>query len=230
MLANIFLFLLTPALFIFFKHIQSKLKFALFNPVLLSIVALMTCLGLMQIEYHDYKHIATPYFWLLELAIVALAIPLYKEFVSIKQHIKKILLCNLFGLFVSSSVAVLVAHVLGADNVITASLAPNAVTTPIAISISEYLNGLPSLSAVIVILVGVFGAVFAMPIFKLTGISNWHARGLAIGSACHAIGTARALEENDTMGAYASVSLTLCACFAPFMIPLNYALLSFLLN
>jgi putative effector of murein hydrolase len=198
--------------------------------VLLSMIAIIVYLALTQIDYQDYQRISTPYFWLLELAIVALAIPLYKEFVSIKQHIGKIFLCNVVGLLTSSSIAVVIAHSLGADQVITASLAPNAVTTPIAISISNYLNGLPSLSAVIVILVGVFGAVFTLPFFSLVGITNWQAKGLAIGSACHAIGTARALEENDVMGAYASVSLTLCACMAPFVVPLNYAFLTLFMS
>jgi putative effector of murein hydrolase len=123
----------------------------------------------------------------------------------------------------------LLAYILGANETLIVSLAPNAVTAPIAIAVSEQLNGMGALSAVVVICVGLIGAIFGLPILNLVNIKSEQAQGLALGAACHAIGTARAVEHSEKLGAFASLSLALSAMLTPLLVPIVYTFLKPLL-
>ena len=225
----VFLFLLTPICFFISKHTQTHiLKTTFFNPILVSIVVISIILVWADIPYEHFAKISTPFTWLLELAIVALAIPLYKEARNIKKQTWQFLLSSMLGVFVSSNIAMFCAYLFNMPKVLILSLAPNAVTTPIAIEVSAHIGGIPALSAVIVICVGIFGAVIGLPLLKLFSISNPKAQGIAIGAACHAVGTARAVEVNEQMGAFASVSLILSAILTPLIIPLNVKIMQIL--
>lgn len=227
---SLLLIVLSPLCFFTFKWLQTHyLKHSLCNPILLSIAFINVILVWGEIPYTEFATINTAYFWLLDLAIVALAIPLYKESRTIKQHTWRYILCSATGVLVSSIIAMLVAYLLGANEQLIASLAPNAVTTPIAIEVSNQLNGISALSAVIVICVGIFGAVFGLPLLKLFGVTHIPSQGLALGATCHAVGTARAIEIDERMGAFASVSLVLSAILTPLIIPVIYTLIELVL-
>lgn len=220
------LLLLSPFCFFTFKWLHKHyLNYNICNPVLLSIASISLLLIWGDIPYSDFATINAPYFWLLDLAIVALAIPLYKESRTIKQNTWRYIICSATGVVTSALIAMLVAYCLGASEQLIASLAPNAVTTPIAIEVSEQLNGISALSAVVVICVGIFGAVFGLPLLKLFGVNQTASQGIALGAACHALGTARAIEIDERMGAFASISLVLSAILTPIIIPVVYTLL-----
>ena len=221
------LLLLCPVCFFLFKWLQTHyLKHTLFNPILLSIALISFLLIWSNIEYEQFAKANLAFFALLDLAIVALAIPLYKESRNIKKDTWRYLLCSLTGVLVSSLCAMFVAFLLGADSSLIASLAPNAVTTPIAIEVSEQIEGISALSAIVVVCVGIFGAVFGLPILELFKVTDSRSQGLALGAASHAVGTARAIEVDESMGAFASVSLVLSAIFTPIFLPVIYTFLA----
>ncbi len=217
-------FLLTPLLFFVFKQIQKVLNVTFANPILLSILVIAVGLYMGGGSYIQYQAANVPFTSLLELAIVALAIPLYNEFETIKKDFLNVLLCVCTGVITSSTVAITVAYLLGASDQLIATVAPNAVTTPIAITVATNLGGIAPLSAVIVICVGIVGAIIAIPLLTLFKSFNSASSGLAIGVACHAIGTARALEYNAAMGAYASTSLILSTVLTPLLLPAIFSI------
>jgi predicted murein hydrolase (TIGR00659 family) len=226
----IWLFLLTVICFFSFKWLQYHcVRHSLVNPILLSIITIAIILTKSDINYAAYAKANQLLFVLLDLAVVSLAIPLYKVLNTIRQDFYKYLLCSCFGVVCSSLCAMLLAYILGANETLIVSLAPNAVTAPIAIAVSEQLNGMGALSAVVVICVGLIGAIFGLPILNLVNIKSEQAQGLALGAACHAIGTARAVEHSEKLGAFASLSLALSAMLTPLLVPIVYTFLKPLL-
>jgi putative effector of murein hydrolase len=105
------------------------------------------------------------------------------------------------------------------------ALASKSVTAPVAMGISEQLGGLPSLTAVLVILTGIVGAMIGPMILNLIGVENWAARGLAIGTASHGIGTARALQVNEVAGAFSGIAMGLNALATAILLPLIWQFL-----
>jgi len=221
---------ITIVLFFIFKEIQSKTAWLILNPILLTMLLIMLILISSESSYENYAKSNLPLTLLLEPAIVALAIPLYKEFIYIKSQLKNIIISCTLGVFSSTGTALFIAYMLGADNQITASVAPNAVTSPIAMTLADSLGGIAALAAAIVILIGVLGAIFAHPLLKLIGVSDKAAQGLAMGAACHALGTARAVELDSKIGAFASVSLIVSAVLTSIILPILYPLFMNVLN
>jgi putative effector of murein hydrolase len=147
---------------------------------------------------------------LLGPATVALAIPLYANFAQIRRAAVAVIAGVLAGAITASASAVMIARALGGSSVTQISIAPKSVTTPIAIGISQQIGGAVELTAVLVILTGICGAILSTVILDCVGIQCWRARGLATGIAAHGIGTARILAMNETGGAFASVGMGLC--------------------
>lgn len=216
---------LTIGCYFFCKTVQQRLGLIWFNPILMTIILLISLLYQLKLPYSEYNRSTLILTWLLEPAIVALALPLYKEFVAVKNNIQPIAIASLIALLCSMLCSVLIATALNLSFEIQASLATNAVTTPIAISVSQSIEGIPALAAVIVILVGVFGALCAEPFLRLVGVNNAQAQGFAMGAACHAIGTARALELHPSMGGFASIAMALSAINTAIFVPVLYPLL-----
>lgn len=113
---------------------------------------------------------------------------------------------------------------LGASRETLISLAPKSVTAPVAMGITERLGGLPSLTAVLVIVTGILGAMLGPPLLNLLGITSWAARGLAIGTASHGIGTARALQVNEIARAFSGLAMGLNALATAILLPQLYRL------
>ena len=122
--------------------------------------------------------------------------------------------------------AIAIAWLLGARPVSIVSLAPKSVTAPVAMGISEQLGGLPSLTAVLVILTGITGAMLGPVVLNLLRVRDWSARGMAIGTASHGIGTARALQVNELAGAFSGLAMGLNALATAILLPLLWALLT----
>ena len=194
----------------------------LLNPVFLSIVAIVTILVATGTDYATYFDGAQFVHFLLGPATVALAIPLYRQFDRVRRSAAAILTSLVAGSLTAASTAIAIAWALGASRETLVSLAPKSVTAAVAMGISEQLGGLPSLTAVLVIATGILGAMLGPPLLTLMRIRSWPARGFAIGTASHGIGTARALQVNEVAGAFAGLAMGLNALATAILLPLLF--------
>jgi len=195
------------------------------NPVLLAVLAIVAILVATGTTYSRYFEGAQFVHFLLGPATVALAIPLYRQFERVRRSAFAILVSLLMGSMTAALSAVLLVRLFGGGRDTMISMAPKSVTAPVAMGISEQLGGLPSLTAVLVILTGILGAMLGPPLLNLLGIRDWAARGLAIGTASHGIGTARALQVNEVAGAFAGLAMGLNALATAVLLPLLWRLL-----
>ncbi|HEY0212605.1 MAG TPA: LrgB family protein [Paenirhodobacter sp.] len=192
----------------------------LVNSVVIAVALLAGLLMLTGTSYQTYFNGAQFVHFMLGPATVCLAIPLQANMLAIRKALVPIIV----ALFVGSLTAILsalgIAWMLGADHVLLATLAPKSATAPVAIGIAENLGGQATLTAVLVILTGLVGALFVTPMLNVLGITDWRARGFATGVAAHGIGTARAFQINDTAGVFASMGMGLNAILTAFLAPL----------
>ena len=193
------------------------------NPVLISVVVLVALLTATGTPYPTYFDGAQFVHFLLGPATVALAIPLYAQFDRLKRMAMPLLVALLAGSVTAALSAVLIGKVLGASDATLFSLAPKSVTTPIAMGIAERLGGLPSLTAVLVILTGILGAVGAQGLYAFMKCRDPAVQGFALGVASHGIGTARAFQISEQTGAFAALAMglngLLTALLLPWLIP-----------
>jgi predicted murein hydrolase (TIGR00659 family) len=190
------------------------------NPVLVSIILIVSGLEICHISYDTYLKGGGLIRFLLGPATVALALPIYGNAARIRGAAPGILAGVAVGATVASASAVGIAWALGAPADLLRSIAPKSVTTPIAIGISEQINGHPSLTAVLVITSGIIGAMLSGRLYDWIGIRDWEVRGLATGIASHGIGTAQMLSVNETAGAFSGLAIGLTGLFTAVLLPL----------
>ncbi len=216
---EIFLVTFTIIIYIATQKLHQKLKLIILNPVLLSIIAIIAVLKFLNINYNQYQaNTQIISFWL-NPSIVALAIPLYIQSKRIKQNWKQILLATLSGAVIGILSVVVIAKLLGASKELIYTLSPKSVSTPIAISISESIGGIPSLTAAIVVVTGIFGAVLGEHIIKLIKIKHPNAIGLAMGTASHALGTAKIASKGEEYGSYSAIGLAINGILTSILTP-----------
>ena len=190
------------------------------NPVLMSVLLIAPVLWWTQTDYKTYFEGAQFIHFLLGPATVALALPLWDNRDTIRTSVAPILLALIVGSLVAAGSAILLARAFGLPMEILLSLAPKSTTAPVALGISEALGGIPALTAVLVILTGIIGAVTVTPLMNMLRITDWRARGFAVGVAAHGIGTARAFQVNPVAGAYAGIAMALNALLTSLIVPL----------
>lgn len=200
-------------------------RLALLNPVLLSIVALVLLLTTTRTPYAAYFEGAQFVHFLLGPATVALAIPLYLYQERLRQRLLPVLVALVAGSAAGVISAALFSRLLGLDEQLTLSLLPKSVTTPIAMGIAERIGGLPSLTAVLVILTGMTGALLGGAAMDMAGVRDSGVRGFALGLASHGLGTARALQIDAEAGAFAGLAMGLNGAVTAILVPLILALL-----
>lgn len=223
-----FLLAITFGIFFFAKLLQKKTGVMLLNPILLTIAILILFLKMTNISYETYNkggHLIE--FWL-KPAVVALGVPLYLQLETIKKQLLPILLSQLAGCIVGVVSVVLIAKWMGAPDEIILSLAPKSVTTPIAMEVTKTIGGIPSLTAAVVVCVGLLGAILGIRILKLSRIDSPMAQGLSLGTAAHAVGTSTAMDISSKYGAFASLGLTLNGIFTALLTPTILRLLGLL--
>jgi predicted murein hydrolase (TIGR00659 family) len=190
------------------------------NPVAISVAALVALLWFTDTPYPVYFEGAQFVHFLLGPATVALAVPLYANLDTLKRNALPLAGALLAGSLTAVVSAVGIGWLLGASRETLLSLAPKSVTTPIAMGIAEKLGGLPSLTAVLVVTTGILGAVLARGTLNLLRIDDHAVRGFAVGVAAHGIGTARAFQVSETMGAFAGLAMGLNGLVTAFLFPL----------
>ena len=220
----IILLAITFGIYYVARQIQKWTGWVVLNPILITIVALIALLQLTGISYETYEQGGQYIDFWLKPAIVALGVPLYQNLGQIRRQLLPILMSQLVGCLVGLVSVTLIASALGASHEVIVSLAPKSVTTPIAMEVCKTSGGIPSLTAAIVVIVGLFGAVFGFKILEVWHVRNPFSQGISMGTAAHAVGTSRAMEKGETYGAYSSLGLilngVLTALLTPFVLKL----------
>lgn len=214
-----FLLAITFGFFFVSKLLQKKTGWVLLNPILLAIAMLICFLKVSGVSYEKYQDAGSLVEFWLRPAVVALGVPLYLQLRMIKKQLLPIILSQLAGCIVGLISVTVVAKLLGATPEVIMSLAPKSVTTPIAMEVSSAVGGIPSLTAAVVIVVGLFGAIFGFKVLQVGLVHSPIAQGLSMGTATHAVGTSRAMEVSGKYGAYASLGLTLNGIFTALLSP-----------
>ena len=187
--------------------IKRKWKLAVFNPLLISIFLVIAVLLIFDVDYERYNEGAKYLSYLLTPATVCLAIPLYEQLEQLKKNAKAIAAGILSGVL-SSLVSVLaLAAAFGLSHEEYVTLLPKSITTAIGMGVSEELGGIVTITVAVIIVTGVLGNIIAELVCKIFRIHEPVAKGIAIGSASHAIGTAKAMEMGEVEGAMSSLSI-----------------------
>ncbi len=201
------------------KQIQKRTRLILLNPILVAVIIIIAFLSAFKIDYKSFHEGSKLIEFFLKPAVVALGVPLYLQIEKIKKQAISILVSQLVGCVVGIVSVVVIAKLMGAPKEIIYSLAPKSVTTPIAIEVSKTIGGIPPLTASVVILVGIFGAIFGYTIMKWTHVKNPVAQGLSMGTAAHAVGTSRSMEISPKFGAMSSIGLIVNGIFTAILTP-----------
>ncbi len=190
-------------------YIKSKVSWNLFNPMLFSMLVIITLLTLLDIPYADYKVGGDYIMKMLGPITVVLAVPLYQHHAKLKKHAFAIL----FGIILGSLSALVSVYIfgliVGLDMTLIKSLLPRSVTTPIGIASSEMIDGLVGLTVLSIVITGTFGAIIADWVYKVFNITDPIAKGVALGTSAHAIGTGRAFEYGSLEGAMSGLSIAI---------------------
>ncbi len=198
----------------------------LMNPVLHAIWIIGLILTLTHTPYRTYFEGAQFVHFLLGPATVALAIPLWDYRQTVVRALVPMVAALAVGAVVAAGSALLVAKAFGVPRAVLIALAPKSVTAGVAMGITEKLGGDPALTAVLVILTGIFGAIVVTPLMNGLRITDFRARGFAAGLASHGIGTARAFQVNPVAGTFAGIAMALNALVTAVIVPLALALLA----
>ena len=192
--------------------IKKKYNFFLFNPLLIAITITIATLLLTGIEYQHYNNGAKFLSYLLTPATVALAIPLYEQVKLLKSNLTAILIGIASGVLTSfiSIFAMALLFRLGHTEYVT--LLPKSITTAIGIGLSQELNGYVAITVSAIMITGLFGNIAGAALCRLFGIKHPVARGIAIGTATHVMGTAKAMEIGEIEGAMSSLSVAVAGC------------------
>jgi predicted murein hydrolase (TIGR00659 family) len=190
------------------------------NPVAIAVALIVAILTFTGTPYAVYFEGAQFVHFLLGPATVALAVPLYAQWPRLKKLFGASMLALVTGSVVSVVSVWLIAEAFGASDQVLRSLAPKSVTSPIGMGISEKIGGLPSLTAVLIMLTGIIGAVIGPALLKATGTQDDAMRGFAIGMSAHGIGTARAFRISETAGAFSALAMGLNGVVTSIVVPL----------
>ena len=187
--------------------IKKKLKLAIFNPLLISIALIIVFLLAFHIKYNVYESGAQYLSYFLTPATGALAVPLYEQIEPLKKNWKAVVAGILSGALTSALCVLAVALIFQLDHKQYVTLLPKSITTAIGMGLSEELGGIVTITVAVIVVTGVIGNMFAESICKLFHITDPVAKGIGIGSASHAMGTAKAMEMGEIEGAMSSLSI-----------------------
>jgi predicted murein hydrolase (TIGR00659 family) len=220
LLATLFAYRLSLAIY------QMAGSSPLAHPVALSVAMLVLFLGIARVPYETYFDGARFIHFLLGPATVALAIPLYGQLKVIRRSWFRLMCGAVLGSAASIVTAMGIASFLGASRMTVLSMAAKSVTMPIAIGITEKIGGTPSLTSALVMLTGILGATTTQRVLKRMGITDSSTCGFALGVAAHGIGTSRAIQLNQEMGAFSALAMGLSGVLTALLLPLILRLLT----
>lgn len=205
---------------------QRSGRHVLLQPFLLACIPVFLLIYSGAVSLEQYRSSTSILSFLLGTATVALAVPLYRFIHAIADRVLVLSVAIISGAVTASASAYLLALWGGANHVVLMSILPKTVTTPIAMQVAESIGGLPAIAAGTVALTGVAGAITGPWLFDRMNITDPRVRGLALGLAAHAVGTARAFDESPQTGAYASLGLGITGILVAIVLPLVIGLLN----
>lgn len=187
--------------------LKKKFKLGIFNPLLIAIVVSIIVLLIGKVEYKVYNQGAKYLSWLLTPATVCLAIPLYEQWSLLKKNFKAVLLGLIAGAVTSLGTVYVLSLVMGLSHRDYVTLLPKSITTAIGMGVSEELGGYVTITVAVIVVTGVLGNMAGALVCKIFRITEPISKGLAFGSASHAIGTAKAIEIGEVEGAMSSLAI-----------------------
>jgi Putative effector of murein hydrolase len=212
--------LLTVGCYWIGQIIYKKTGWTVLQPILTSSAIIIAFLMIANISYEDYYNQNAILNYILPLTAVVLAVPLYRNLNILKRHYLPILAGIISGTIVTMGMIVIVGKIMGTKPVILISMLPKSATNPIALEVSKIIGGIPSFTVALVVITGVFGGVLGPELLKLFRIKNDVARGIALGSMSHAVGTARAFKEGEIEGSMSSLAMAIAGTLTAILSPL----------
>lgn len=200
--------------------LYKKTHISLLHPLLTSIFVIIAVLQTLSIPYESFQQSSRLIHFMLGPSVVALGYVLFEQIQYLKGNVISILTSLLIGAIVGIVSVIIIGKLMGADQALIATLEPKSVTTPIAMGISEKAGGIPSLTAVIVVAVGIFGSIVGPMVLNVLGIHSRIAKGLALGASSHGIGTAAAIQIGAIEGALSGLAIGLMGIMTAILIPI----------
>jgi predicted murein hydrolase (TIGR00659 family) len=210
--------------------IKEKLKLSIFNPLLIAMIILITFLMKFNIKYEDYNNGGQVISFFLAPATVALALPLYKKFSLFKENALPILAGIFCGALSGMISVIALSKLFNLSDELTKSLIPKSITTPIGMALAKQLGGLPSIAVVAIIITGILGSIIGPFLYRILKINDKVAMGIAMGSASHAVGTAKAMEIGEIEGAMSSLTIAISGIMTVLIAPILWNLFSAFFN
>lgn len=199
--------------------LKKKFKLAIFNPLLIGSVSVIAVLLLLDLDYESYNEGGKYLSYLLTPATVSLAVPLYEQLGLLKKNLKAVAAGILSGVIASVVGVFALCKLFGMNHQQYVTLLPKSITTAIGMGVSEELGGIVIITVAVIVITGVLGNVIADLVYKVFGIEEPVAKGLALGTASHAIGTAKAMELGMTEGAMSSLAIAVAGLLTAVLAP-----------
>ena len=228
--SEVFILTLVTGVYLAAVWLFHKTRFALLHPLLVSIPVLAVVIEVLGISFESFEKGSRLIQFMLGPTVVVLGYLLYEQVAYLKENAVSIITSVFSGCITGILSVIFIARYFGADRVLIASLEPKSVTTPIAMSIAERSGGIPSIAAVVVVVVGIFGGIAGPFILERLGIKSRIARGLALGSAAHGLGTARAMELGTIEGAVSGLAIGVMGIMTAVFVPVIEWLLEIFSN
>lgn len=205
--------------------IYRKTKKAIFNPLLIGIILVITILLQFDISIEHYNQGGSYILFLLGPATVILAVPLYRQIDLLKKNLVPILVGITVGCVSAITSVWFLAKLFNLEELVSISMIPKSVTTPIGMEISRQIGGEPSVTVALIVVTGILGAVMGPFVCKLFRIKDEVAVGVSLGTASHAVGTSKAIELGETQGAMSGLSIGVAGLITVFLAPLFMSML-----
>lgn len=205
--------------------LKKRLGWAVLNPILTSVAMVIVFLKALKVDYGVYNEGAKYISYLLTPATVCLAIPLYKQLELLKKNWMAVAAAILAGVAASAASIFALCLLFRMEHVYYVTLLPKSITTAIGMGVSEEAGGIVTITVVCIIVTGILGNIMGETVFKLLRLENPIAKGLALGTSAHAVGTAKALELGEIEGAMSSLSVAVAGLLTVLAVPLVSGLL-----
>lgn len=212
--------LLTLGSYLIGVWVYRKTKITLLQPVLISAVVIISFLMIFNIDFRDFNEQNAFLNYMLPITAVVLAIPLYRNINVLKKYWIPIICGVGAGTAATMAVLIILGKIMGVERNLVISMLPKSATNPIAIEVSKVIGGEPSFTVALVVFAGVFGAVCGPELLKLIGVKHPVAKGIAIGTISHAVGTSRAFKEGEIEGSMSSLAMAMAGIFTAVLAPL----------
>lgn len=208
--------------------VNRKTKIALFNPLLIAILIVIIVLKFSNISLDSYNQGGKIISFLLAPATVALAVPLYKNYLLLKKNAFPIIMGIISGSTISIVSIIVLSRLFNINSDLGLSLVPKSVTTPIGIEVSKQIGGIPEVTVAAIVITGITGSILAPYIFKLIKVKDKVAIGVAIGTTSHALGTSKAIEMGEVEGAMSGLSIGIAGLVTVFLAPIIIKLMQYI--